>query len=86
MMIRFRMLKASVFTCLLSVFLVPIASGQALPPKPRHAEPLEKYNNPPAYIFRLETSPRMISPYGAFTSFQVNVDANGNNTEDCSTL
>jgi hypothetical protein len=79
MMIRFRMLKTSVFTCLLSLFLVPIASGQALPPKPRHAEPLEKYNNPPAYIFRLETSPRMISRYGLFTSFQVNVDANGNN-------
>ena len=31
MMIRLRMLKASVFTCLLSPFLVPIASGQAPP-------------------------------------------------------
>ena len=28
---------------------------------------------------KLETSPRMISPYGVFTSYQVNVDANGNN-------
>ncbi|PYK41450.1 MAG: hypothetical protein DME60_03205 [Verrucomicrobia bacterium] len=34
---------------------------------------------PPAYIYRLETSPRMISQFGSFTSFQVNVDANGNN-------
>ena len=42
-------------------------------------EPLEKYDIPPAYIFRLETSPRMISPHGAFTSYQVNVDANGKN-------
>jgi hypothetical protein len=42
-------------------------------------EPLEKYNMPPAYIYRLETSPRMVSPYGAFVSYQVNVDANGNN-------
>ena len=42
-------------------------------------EPLEKYNMPPAYIYRLETSPRMISPYGAFVSYQVNVDASGNN-------
>ena len=42
-------------------------------------EPLEKYDNPPAYIFRLETAPRMISRYGPFTSYQVNVDANGNN-------
>jgi len=34
---------------------------------------------PAPYIYRLETSPRMISPYGVFTSYQVNVDANGNN-------
>ena len=31
------------------------------------------------YIYRLETSPRMISPYGGFISYQVNVDSNGNN-------
>src|SRR5438128_3525628 len=79
MMIRFRMLMASVFTCLLSLFLVPIASGQTAPHKPLPTEPLEKYNMPPAYIFRMETSPRMISQFGPFTSFQVNVDANGNN-------
>jgi hypothetical protein len=42
-------------------------------------EPLEKYDNPPAYIFRIETSPRMVSQYDTFTSYQVNVDANGNN-------
>jgi hypothetical protein len=42
-------------------------------------EPLEKYNMPPAYIYRLETSPRMISQFGPFTSFQANVDAQGNN-------
>src|SRR5438093_11550389 len=42
-------------------------------------EPLEKPAMPPAYIYRLETGPRMISRFGSFTSFQVNVDANGNN-------
>jgi len=44
-------------------------------------EPLEKYEMPPAPpgLYRLETSPRMISPYGVFTSYQVNVDAQGNN-------
>ena len=42
-------------------------------------EPLEKYNMPPVYIYRLETGPRMTSQFGLFTSFQVNVDANGNN-------
>ena len=47
--------------------------------KPRPNEPLEKYDNPPAYIYRLDTSPRMISPHGVFISYQVNVDAMGNN-------
>jgi hypothetical protein len=47
--------------------------------KPGRTEPLEKYDNPPAYIYRLESSPRMISQFGPFTSYQVNVDANGNN-------
>jgi hypothetical protein len=47
--------------------------------KPPMTEPLEKYSMPPAYIYRWETGPRMISQFGVFTSFQVNVDANGNN-------
>jgi len=48
--------------------------------QPRMTEPLEKpATMPPAYIYRLETGPRMISRFGLFTSFQVNVDANGNN-------
>jgi hypothetical protein len=80
MMIRSKILKASVFTCLLPLFLVSIASGQLAPTRkvPRN-EPLEKYDNPPAPPRKIETSPRMISRFGLFTSFQVNVDANGNN-------
>jgi hypothetical protein len=54
------------------------ASGQT-PLAARFSEPLEKYNMPPAYIYRLETGPRMISRFGLFTSFQANVDASGNN-------
>ncbi|PYJ64966.1 MAG: hypothetical protein DME76_19020, partial [Verrucomicrobia bacterium] len=44
-------------------------------------EPLEKPGMPPALpgTYRLESSPRMISPYGVFISYQVNVDSNGNN-------
>ncbi len=44
-------------------------------------EPLEKYEMPPAApgTYQLETSPRMISPYGVFISYQVNVDANHQN-------
>jgi hypothetical protein len=55
------------------------ASGQRPSHKPRMTEPLEKPGMPPAYIYRLETGPRMISQFGLFTSFQVNVDADGNN-------
>jgi hypothetical protein len=47
--------------------------------KPRQKEPLEKYDMPPMYIYRLETSPRMISQHGPFISYQVNVDAGGLN-------
>jgi hypothetical protein len=80
MMIPSKILKASVFTCLLSLFLVSIASGQLAPTgRPSRTEPLEKYDNPPAPPRKIETSPRMISQFGSFTSFQVNVDANGNN-------
>jgi hypothetical protein len=80
MIIHFRMFTASVITCLLSLFLVSIASGQLAPTTrvPRN-EPLEKYDNPPAPPRKIETSPQMISQFGSFTSFQVNVDANGNN-------
>ena len=60
------------------LLLLATASGQT-PPAGRFSEPLEKYNMPPAYIYRLETGPRMISQFGLFTSFQVNVDASGNN-------
>jgi hypothetical protein len=64
-----------------SLASLPTASGQTLPPPGRFAEPLEKYGMPPAApgTYRLDTSPRMISPYAGFTSYQVNVDANGNN-------
>jgi hypothetical protein len=55
------------------------ATRPSKPGKPRMTEPLEKYNMPPAYIYRLETGPRMVSQFGLFTSFQVNVDADGNN-------
>jgi hypothetical protein len=65
--------------CLSSLAAVAAASGQTPASKPLRTEPLEKYDMPPAYIYRLETGPRMISQYGPFTSFQVNVDQNGQN-------
>jgi len=57
------------------------ASAQTLAPtwKPQGREPFETYDNPPAPPRMIETSPRMISRFGPFTSFQVNLDASGNN-------
>src|SRR5438094_4540898 len=80
MMIPFRMFTGSVITCLLSLFLVSIASGQLAPTTrvPRN-EPLEKYDNPPAPPRKIETSPPMISQFGSFISHQVNVNASGQN-------
>jgi hypothetical protein len=66
-------------TALVFIAAVATALGQAPPSKPRIPRPLEKYDNPPAYVYRLETSPRMVSPHGVFISYQANVDANGNN-------
>ena len=56
--------------------------GQTLAPirKLPLNEPLETSKKmPPAPPRKIETSPRMISPFGVFTSFQANVDASGNN-------
>jgi hypothetical protein len=75
------LLALSFFINLSSLLLIPIASGQTLSPIRRQPfkEPLEKYNNPPAPQRKIEASPRMVSPFGVFTSYQANVDANGNN-------
>src|SRR5215211_1838691 len=56
------------------------ASAQ-IAPADRFPGPLEKPGMPPAPLgtYRLESSPRMVSQFGVFTSYQVNVDANGNN-------
>ena len=64
---------------LVSIAALATALAQAPIWNPRTKKPQEQYDNPPAYIYRLGTSPRMISPYGVFVSYQANVDANGNN-------
>jgi BNR/Asp-box repeat protein len=70
----------NVFILLLSIASLSPVSGQTLPAG-RFPEPLEKRGMPPAPLgtYRLESSPRMISQVGVFTSYQVNVDAQGNN-------
>jgi hypothetical protein len=67
--------------CLASPLVISTGLGQTLAPirKLPLNEPLEKYNDPPAPPRKIETSPRMISQFGLFTSYQANVDANSNN-------
>src|SRR6188472_778756 len=77
---RFSTISANSLAILfISLASIATAPGQTAKAKLNPNEPLEKYNMPPAYIYRLGTSPQMISPYGVFTSYQVNVDAQGNN-------
>jgi BNR/Asp-box repeat. len=67
-------------SALFSVVALSAASAQLAPTrKAPRGEALEKYDNPPALPRKIETSPRMISVFGVFTSYQVNVDANGQN-------
>jgi hypothetical protein len=67
--------------CIFAIGSLVAVSGQTLAPLRRLPlnEPLEKYNMPPAALRKIETSPRKISQFGVFTSYQVNVDGNGNN-------
>src|SRR5438477_10140480 len=80
MMMRLKMVKAGIFICLLSLITLASASAQLAPTyvAPRNV-PLETYDNPPAPPRKMETSPRMISQFGVFTSYQANVDQNGQN-------
>ena len=67
---------------LTSLVLLPTTSAQTLAPirKLPLEEPLETSKNmPPAPPRKIEISPRKVSQFGVFTSFQVNVDASGNN-------
>ena len=66
--------------CLLSLAAFTSASAQLAPTRPApRGEPLETYDNPPAPPRKIETSPRMISVYDGFISYQANVDQNGQN-------
>jgi hypothetical protein len=80
MIIRSKIVKIIVFTSLVWLIALASASAQLAPTlKAPKNVPLETYDNPPAPPQKIETSPRMISQFDSFTSFQVNVDANGNN-------
>src|SRR4029077_13990490 len=71
--------RASLRTFFIFISIVTVASSQTLAPKPLPKAPLEKYDNPPPLAPAVGTSPGLISRFGPYTSYQVNVNANGNN-------
>jgi hypothetical protein len=73
------MQRTSLHAVSIFISLVAVASSQTLAPKPLPKEPLEKYDNPPPLAPAVATSPELISQFGPYTSYQVNVNANGNN-------
>ena len=73
------MLRLGLLTAI-SLLLAPAAFSQTVARKPLPTEPLEKYDNPPAVAAPvLGISPALVSRFGPYTSYQVNVDASGNN-------
>src|SRR4029450_2860659 len=74
------MFRLGLVSCVTSLLAVTAASSQTAARKPLPTEPLEKYENPPALAAQAVTiSPALVSRFGPYTSYQVNVDANGNN-------
>jgi hypothetical protein len=74
------MSRPGLFSSAIFLALISVASSQTLAPKPLPKGPLEKYDNPPAlFAPAIVTSPGVISQFGPYTSYQVNVDSNGNN-------
>ena len=70
----------TIIVSLFSLSLAAAASAQLVPTHPPLPEEvMERYDNPPAAPRRMETSPRMISQFDVFTSYQANVNANGQN-------
>src|SRR5438094_430549 len=71
--------RAILSTFLIFLSVIAVASSQTPTPKPLPKEPLEKYDNPPPLFPAVATSPGLISQFGPYTSYQVNVNASGNN-------
>ena len=58
---------------------VVFAPAQTLAQKPLPTKPLENYDNVPALLRPTQVSPGMVSQFGNYTSYQVNVNSNGQN-------
>jgi len=78
-------MKLAIPTFCLSVFVAAVHVAPAGPPPNRRSAPTleeEGASDGPAFIWRTGSSPRRVSTYNNFTSYQVNVDTDGNNITD----
>jgi FG-GAP-like repeat len=73
------MSHANLRNFLLFLSIIATASSQTMGSKPLPKEPMESYDNPPPLAPAVAISPATISQFGPYTSYQINVDANGNN-------
>src|ERR1041384_4357343 len=75
-----QMLRAAFAICLLSALGLGKAFGETAAERMIKAEAMtERLQDPPMYIWRTDVSERLVSQHGPFTSYQVNVDSNGQN-------
>jgi len=74
-----RSLTRTLLYCFVTASSLGIAFGETVQRNPLANEPLERASDAPMFIWRTGASEPMISQHGAFTSYQVNVDSNGQN-------
>jgi hypothetical protein len=75
-----KMLRWALVICLLTALGRGKAFGETAAERAIKAEALtERLQDPPMYIWRTDVSERLVSQHGPFTSYQVNVDSNGQN-------
>src|SRR4051794_9941043 len=75
-----KILRFAFLICLLTALGLGTAFGETAAERAIKAEALtERYQDPQMFIWRNEVSEGLISQHGPFTSYQVNVDGNGQN-------
>jgi hypothetical protein len=74
-----RSLTRALLYCFVTASSLGIAFGETVQGSSFANEPLERASDAPMFIWRTGASEPMISQHGAFTSYQVNVDSNGQN-------
>ncbi len=73
------MLKRNLLSGLFLIGTAGITFGQMAPDSALASEMVERYQDPPMFIWRTGVSHAMVSQHGPFTSYQVNVDGNNQN-------